>query len=268
MAQHGYLHDEYDQGWDRGDDRERSEREWRERGERDWRAGSERDREGGRGFMFDERDRDRYRDRDDDRGFFSRMGDEARSWFSEDDDRRGDRSAWENNRDWPQRNRSMGNEGRGPYGQSRYGREQGFGGSQGDHRGSYPQGGFGGSNEWRENRSSFSSHPDDHYRSWRDRQMQSLDRDYQDYCREREQQFHQDFDSWRQNRQQSQGGAGQQPQGSSQSQPSGSSSEQVMELDNPTPASGETQGPGTSPTGAATLGTNNSENSPTGRGRR
>jgi hypothetical protein len=46
-----------------------------------------------------------------------------------------------------------------------------------------------------------SSHPDDHYRSWRDRQMQSLDRDYADYCREREQQFHSDFDSWRANRQ-------------------------------------------------------------------
>ena len=210
--------------------------------------------------MFDERDRD------DDRGFFSRMGDEARSWFSDDDDRRSDRSAWENNRDWPQRNRSMGNEGRGPYGQSSYGREEGFRGSQGYFPRSSQQGGVGGSNEWRENRTSFSSHPDDHYRSWRDRQMQSLDRDYQDYCREREQQFHQDFDSWRQNRQQSQ--ASSQSQGSSQSQQSGGSSDQVMELNNPSAQTGETQGPGTSPTGAATLGTNNSENSPTGRGRR
>ena len=31
--------------------------------------------------------------------------------------------------------------------------------------------------------------------------MQSLDRDYADYCREREQQFHQDFDTWRSQRQ-------------------------------------------------------------------
>jgi hypothetical protein len=30
--------------------------------------------------------------------------------------------------------------------------------------------------------------------------MAQLDRDYADYCREREQQFHSDFDSWRRNR--------------------------------------------------------------------
>ena len=182
MAQHGYLR-EYDEDfrgedrgdWDRGDRRERGERDWQ-------------DRERGREFMFGEDNRDR--------------------------------GAWENNRDWPQRER--------------------------------------GSQDYRREERNFRSHPDDHYRSWRDRQMQSLDRDYEDYCREREQQFHQDFDSWRQNRQQQRG---------SQGQPGGSS-EQVMELDNPTPESGETQGAGSSPTGAATLGTNNSENSTTGRGRR
>jgi hypothetical protein len=46
----------------------------------------------------------------------------------------------------------------------------------------------------------FGSSQDDHYRSWRDRQMSELDHDYDDYCREREQQFHSDFDSWRRNR--------------------------------------------------------------------
>lgn len=51
-----------------------------------------------------------------------------------------------------------------------------------------------------EDRRSFSAHPDDHYRSWRDRHMSELDRDYEDYCREREQQFHQDFDAWRRQR--------------------------------------------------------------------
>jgi hypothetical protein len=216
MAQHGYLHDEYDQGWDRGDDGERSERELRSTSgrDRDWHY---RDRD--RDFMFGSRDRDRFDDRDHDRGLFSRMGDEASSWSRDEGDRGSDR------------------------GMSGYGRERCFGGS----------------NEWREERSRFSSHPDDHYRSWRDRQLQSLDRDYEDYCREREQQFHQDFDSWRQNRQQ-QGSMGQQKQGGS--------SEQVMELNNPAAESGETQGAGTSATGAATLGTNNSENSTTGRGRR
>jgi hypothetical protein len=59
------------------------------------------------------------------------------------------------------------------------------------------QGGFG---DHSEGRRSFSANPDDHYRSWRDRHMSELDRDYADYCREREQQFHSDFDAWRQQR--------------------------------------------------------------------
>jgi hypothetical protein len=57
----------------------------------------------------------------------------------------------------------------------------------------------GGDSRW-EGRQAYSANPDDHYRSWRDRHMSELDRDYADYCREREQQFHQDFDSWRQQR--------------------------------------------------------------------
>ena len=52
----------------------------------------------------------------------------------------------------------------------------------------------------RRSQRNFASHQDDHYRSWRDRQMEALDRDYEEYCREREQQFHRDFDSWRQPR--------------------------------------------------------------------
>lgn len=226
MAQHGYLR-EYDEGWDRGDDRERSDRDWRER-DREWRG--DRDRSWGdrdRNFMFDS-----DRDRSEDRGFFSRARDEARSWLSDDErDYRGDRSAWENNRDYPQRNRA---------------REQGFGGS----------------NEWREGRRSASAHPDDHYRSWRDRQMQALDRDYEDYCREREQQFHQDFDTWRQNRQQRQGQQGGENQdelllGAARSETEGL----AVGPPNEPPAM-------TSPEGTATLGTNNSENSrPVGRRR-
>ena len=46
----------------------------------------------------------------------------------------------------------------------------------------------------------YSANPDDHYRSWRDRHMSELDRDYADYCRERERQFHSDFDDWRRNK--------------------------------------------------------------------
>jgi hypothetical protein len=159
---HGYLR-EYDEGWDRGEDRERSER--REREDRDWR-GRDRDwseRGPESGFMFG----DEHRDRD---------------WR--------DRGAWETNRDYPQRDRGMGG----------YGAEHGYGGFQGDYRGGREQGGFGGAGDWREARRSFSSNPDEHYRSWRDQHMQSLDRDYQEYCREREQQFHRDFNAWRSRR--------------------------------------------------------------------
>ncbi|HEX5257169.1 MAG TPA: hypothetical protein VFW35_00140 [Sphingomicrobium sp.] len=59
---------------------------------------------------------------------------------------------------------------------------------------------FGGSRDNAEHRRGFSAHPDDHYRSWRDRHMSELDRDYADYCREREQQFHREFDDWRRER--------------------------------------------------------------------
>jgi hypothetical protein len=203
---HGYLR-EYDEGWDRDDDRARDER--RERG------GSDRD----RGFMFDRnRDSDRFRDRDDDRGFFSRAGDEARSWFR-DDEREGsrDRGAWENNRDWPQRER--------------------------------------GSSDWSEGRRRFSSHPDDHYRSWRERQMQSLDRDYEDYCREREQQFHRDFDQWRSQRH---GNPGPLRTGMTQTGLSGDPSgmtQAASEMEPPQPGESD-------PMAAATLGTNSKRRGP------
>jgi len=55
----------------------------------------------------------------------------------------------------------------------------------------------------------FASSQDELYRRWRDRQMEQLDREYEDYCRDCEQKFHQDFDSWRRSRQgQTQGQAG------------------------------------------------------------
>jgi hypothetical protein len=109
-------------------------------------------------------------------------------------------------------------------GRSHYGREHGFGGFQGDYGGGSGQGGFGGEGDYRGGRQSFSgqgyggsqgsqshggggSHPDDHYRSWRDRQIAEMDREYEEYCRDRQQSFHSDFDSWRRNRQ-AQGGSG------------------------------------------------------------
>jgi hypothetical protein len=282
------------------------------------------------GGYGDDRNRDRWRDedrersgysrdREDERGFFERAGDHLRSFFSDDDEDRGQerdyqrdtswnrnqemsrrgmhgsswdrdqnrsqRSSWDNSSSRGQRgdwsggsswdqnrggfsdrdrqggrgrrdrggteyedNSSFGTMGRGGYGQpsSSWDRDQqrgyapsgsgsswtspsdrdrsrmsGFGGFRdesdfrGQHRRSHPQswsetnrgeneslgygefrgtlGGFG--------NQTFGSSEHDHYRNWRDREMSKLDRDYEDYCREREQQFNQDFDSWRRNRQ-------------------------------------------------------------------
>jgi len=177
MAQHGYLHGEYDRDFTGDDDR--SDR-WRDRDE-------------DRNIMFDRGDRERsWRNRDegrwrggreDDRGFFTRMGDEAQSWFRDDED--------EGSRD---RGRLRG---RGGSDASEWfgGRTERQGGTAG----------FGGRSDWERSPRSFSSNRDDHYRSWRDKQMQALDQDYADYCREREQQFHSDFDAWRSQRQQDRG---------------------------------------------------------------
>jgi hypothetical protein len=41
---------------------------------------------------------------------------------------------------------------------------------------------------------------DDYYLSWRDKQMEALDREYAEYCAEREQEFQRDFDAWRRQR--------------------------------------------------------------------
>jgi hypothetical protein len=216
--------------------------------------------------MLGDGDRSYERSGHQDRGFFDRMGDEARSWFRDDDRQyRGT-----HHEDRTQRERGSG---------SGYGREHGFGGFQGDYgRSGQSQGGFGGRGDWERSPRNFSSHQDDHYRSWRDRQVSALDQDYHDYCREREQQFHQDFDSWRKNRQGQSQGAGSQTMGASGQQRTtgssgqrqsqqGASSPEVMELNNPTELSTEPQS-APSPTADATLGTNNSENTGPGRGRR
>jgi hypothetical protein len=231
MAQHGYLR-EYDEGWGRGDERERG-----------WRGGYGNDR--GRGFMLGERERDRSWGRDDDRsrggGLFGRIADEARSWFDDEDD---------NNRGRRERGRPT----------SGYGREHGFGGFQGDYgRSGREQGGFGGSGDYEGGRRSFSAHPDDHYRSWREKQLQALDRDYADYCREREQQFHQEFDSWRQSRQQ----RGQSQQGQMAASGRGPTAGRGTSTDAPQ----EPQS-AVSAESAATLGTNQETETPSrGRGR-
>jgi hypothetical protein len=173
---HGYLRD-WDEGWGRSDERERSDRDWRGRDEdRNW----NRDREDS--FMLGNRDDRRSRD---------------------------DR--------WSGQGRS----------------------------------------DWERSPRNFRSHQDDHYRSWRDRQMESLDRDYADYCREREQQFHRDFDDWRRQR-----AGNPQPLRTGMTQ-SGMSHDPSGEYQLTTESIVGNAAP--DPTSAATLGTNSSEGASTGR---
>ena len=119
--------------------------------------------------------------------------------------------------------------------------------------------GFGGESNFSEDRRRFSAHPDDHYRSWRDRHMSELDRDYADYCREREQQFHSEFDSWRRQRH-----GNPQPLRTGMTQ-SGLSHDPTGELQLETEAT-TTVPP--DPEADATLGTNSPDEPRAGRGRR
>ena len=106
--------------------------------------------------------------------------------------------------------------------------------------------------DWERSPRGFRSHQDDHYLSWRDKQMDALDRDYADYCREREQQFHRDFDTWRTQRGNNPGPlrTGMTQTGQSHD-PSG-----TLELTNEAMDNAE---PRTDPLDAATLGTNSRE---------
>ena len=105
-------------------------------------------------------------------------------------------------------------------------------------------------------RERFSANADDHYRSWRDRHMSELDRDYQDYCREREQQFHREFNDWRTRRQSRSG--------------TDETSAYAGELELTHERALAEEGNTPTPAADATLGTNNSENTLPGqaRGRR
>ncbi|HEV2078731.1 MAG TPA: hypothetical protein VGR19_02375 [Allosphingosinicella sp.] len=117
------------------------------------------------------------------RGFFQRAGEEVKSWFSDDDDDRGRSSERSSRSDYGayDRGRSSGDR-----------RETWGGGSDWPSRGGGQRGG--------------SSPFDDHYMSWRERQISQLDRDYEEYCRDRQKQFETDFHSWRQQRQGRSGG--------------------------------------------------------------
>jgi hypothetical protein len=131
--------------------------------------------------------------------------------------------------------------------EERFGPEHGYGGFQGDYSGGFGQGGFGGQGDYARGRTSFTSHPDEHYRSWRDKQVRAMDRDYDEYRREREQEFHRDFEAWREQRH-----ANPQPLQTAMTQSGPSDPTGTLKLTSPAPI--ETpEGP--DPTATATLGT-------------
>lgn len=228
--------------YDRYDTREgpRGERpRWRDEG-RDWRGDDRFGRREERGFFeragdeisswFGDEDAERRRREDQrmegrDRGW----GREERGRFFGSDrdrsDRDEDRSGWLGSRSY------RSTSGEGPYSRSMWGAEGGreersyrpeFGGytyseslSSGEE--------FGRGRNWRERepygrdeyrRSGYSGSDrsrdfDPHYHAWRRRQVDELDRDYDDYRRENQQRFESDFGSWRQRRQHKRGLLGQ-----------------------------------------------------------
>jgi hypothetical protein len=107
---------------------------------------------------------------DSDRGFFDRAGDEVRSWFGDEDAerRRQQDERYERSADRGNETRNYGYQGQNSQGSQGYR-------SRHEH--------------------------DPHYRTWRDRQMESLDRDYDDYRQEHQSRFDSEFGSWRQQRQ-------------------------------------------------------------------
>lgn len=120
----------------------------------------------------------RDHDNSDDRGFFDRAGDEVRSWFGDDDaERRRERDDQDYDRN-SQRAQ-----------QRNYGR----GGT-----------GYGGSSTYDQTRREFSpsqQHHDPHYADWRQRQIDALDRDYDEYRRTNQSKFENEFGGWRTQRQ-------------------------------------------------------------------
>ena len=177
---------------DDDDDRERSrgsrERERNWAAEHGWGAGSERGRS-------EERGSDRSRE---DRGHEGRSSSRPMSWTSSDSDYR------PQGRDFGDREfrgrESRGRDGgyrpmTGDYGRSEEERGGGYGRSQSPWgNDDYRRTSYAGSSSGRPH--------DPHYHEWRQRQLDELDRDYDEYHRERQQHFQNDFGSWRQTRQQ------------------------------------------------------------------
>lgn len=106
----------------------------------------------------------------------------------------------------------------------------------------------------------FSEREHGHYLNWRQQQIDALDRDYEEYCRERQQQFHQDFDSWRRNREIGSGSSGRESE-----ELELTAAQEMDAMPGGTTGTGQARGTAAGAVDTATLGTNNSENSHVGR---
>lgn len=139
------------------------------------------------------------------RGFVSRAGDEVRSWFGDDRAQR--------RRELDQRydEREGGGQYRGGSDRHERGAQHHDAHHHDDSEARYP-GGVGGysthrgpsfqDGEWIGTGSGWTRGSDeDDYGSWRRRQIEALDRDYDEYRQENRQRFHSEFETWRTERQ-------------------------------------------------------------------
>jgi hypothetical protein len=174
------------------------------------------------GDRFENRGSGRSWDRDDDdrndRGFLERAGDEIASWFGDDEAERrrredtrfrSDEDNWRRPRaffsdDEMSRSPRFRDEGyRRPY-TGRFAGRRSFGGD--DDRFERPSPDQGWSERWdrsgsrREATGTAAGLHDPHYSEWRSRQIDALDRDYDEYRRENQNRFENEFTSWRSTR--------------------------------------------------------------------
>ena len=188
---------------------------------RSWREPRSRFADQGNRFEGRERGWDRDSDGDDDRGFFDRAGDEIASWFGDEEAERRRREDYRNRGDddgWRRPRAFMSDDDYSRYDrQSKFrdegyrrpytGRFQGrssFGGEDRFDRGFPPERGGSRERGMPERRREFtgmaSGVHDPHYSEWRRRQIDALDRDYDDYRRENQSRFENEFSGWRQQR--------------------------------------------------------------------
>ena len=173
------------------------------------------------GERFEGRSSGRW-DRDDDdrneRGFFERAGDEVASWFGDDEAERRRREDMRQRGDddsWRQPRAFMSDDDFGRYDRQPRFRDEGYRRPYtGRFSGRRPSGGDdqrfdrsssserGWSERWerapsREFTGTAAGLHDPHYGEWRQRQIEALDRDYDEYRRDNQDRFENEFSSWR-----------------------------------------------------------------------